>query len=64
MAMNKSQIKAEVVTALSEGMSEAYDNPASQYVEFAELIADNVVDVIIQNIFDNAETTPSGEGII
>lgn len=64
MAMNKTQVVAASKAAIKTAMATAYSESEATYDEFAGIMADSIVDIIIQHILDNAETDPSGEGIL
>lgn len=64
MAMNKANCNAAVKAAIKTAMSSEYGEPESTYDDFAGILADGISDTIIQHILDNAETDPSGEGIL
>ena len=64
MAMNKAQAKTDVVAAIKTAFNSAYGEPEASYDEFANIMADTIVDIIIQHILDNAETSVDAESIL
>lgn len=62
MAINVTQIQADVKAAIKTAMSTAYGEAESVYDEFAGILSDAVVPAILNEIKDNADLTGVTEG--
>lgn len=66
MAMDLDTAKADIKTATQDAAFAMWGSPEATYeafADFADVIADACV-AALQHILDNAETDPSGEGIL